>query len=295
MVRAAYPRIKAGDKTSTALIGNLASSGRDGRGRRSAIRPLAFLRAFGCVNKRYQATRRGRCRGFRRIRTDAYAHHPYQFFTPPNRRSRNRDDAGIGDTGRLLRALDRLRGRGRLRASNGRRLKVYYTEFGYQTNPPDPLAGIRLGRQSRWLQDAGYVAWRTGRVKGLNQFRLTDGPLRGRGLRRYKEFQSGLLFSSRRRKPAYRTFANPIVMPGGTSPRRGGSILVWGQARPGGGHLVSIQFRASKRAKFRTVRRIATDRRGYFIVRTAARHGYFRFHYTDGPSGSSQSVRVRPR
>lgn len=295
LVLAAYPRIKVADPTSVALIGNLSSSGRDQRGRRNAIRPLAFLRAFACVNRRYQPTRRGRCRKFKRIPTDAFAHHPYEFFQPPNQRSRDRDDAGIGDTGRLLKVLDRLRAKRRIRPSNGRPLKVFYTEFGYQTNPPDPLAGIPLGRQSRYVQYAAYVAWRTRRVKGLNQFRLTDGRFRGRGITRYKEFQSGLLFSNRRKKPAFRGYANPFVAPAGTHPRSGGSIFLWGQARPGGRHTVSLQFRTSKRARFRTIARVRTDRRGYFTRRTRARHGYYRFKHNDSALGSSGAILVQPR
>ena len=57
--------------------------------------------------------------------------------------------------GRLLRFLDRLVARGRLVSARGGQLDVHYTEFGYQTDPPDPYAGIALQRQNRWLQEAG--------------------------------------------------------------------------------------------------------------------------------------------
>lgn len=296
MVLAAYPKIKAADPSSLALIGNLASSGRGGKGRRTPIRPLAFLRSFGCVDRRFHRVRSGRCRGFKGIPGDAIGHHPYEFFTPPSRPSANRDDAGIGDTRRLLRTVDRLVRAGRIKPSKGhRRLSVYYTEFGYQTDPPDPFAGISLSRQSRWLQDAAFVAWKAPRVKGLNQFRLTDGPLRGRGIARYREFQSGLLFSNRKKKPAYGTFPNPISVSGGTHPRRGRRVRLWGDARPGGRHTVQIQFRRSKRAKYRTVKRIRTSARGYFTYKLRPAHGYYRFHYTDGPRGSSQGLLFQPR
>ena len=62
----------------------------------------------------------------------------------PRSHSRNRDDAAIGDGPRLLRFLDRLVGRGRLISARGGKLDVHYTEFGYQTDPPDPYAGISL-------------------------------------------------------------------------------------------------------------------------------------------------------
>ena len=282
MARAAYPRIKAGDPQSVALIGSLASSGSRARGRRAPIRPLAFLRAMACVDARYRPVRRGRCRGFRPVPTDAVAHHPYQFFRAPNRRSADRDDAGIGDTGRLLRALDRLVRRGAIAPRRGRRLSLYYTEFGYQTNPPDPFAGISLRRQSRYLQQAAYLAWRFGRVRGLNQFRLTDGRVRGRGFAAFREFQSGLMFGSRRAKPSFRSFPHPFVIAGSR---------FWGQVRPGGAHTVELQHRAGGGA-FRTVRRIRTDSRGYFSVRQGRRRGQWRYSYTDGPSGTSEVLRI---
>ena len=284
MVRAAYPRIKRADPGSRALIGNLASSGRRGRGRRVPIRPLAFLRAMACVDGRYRRIRRGRCRRFRPVPADAIGHHPYQLFSAPSRRSRNRDDAAIGDGRRLLRALDRLTRRGRIRPSRGRRLSVFYTEFGYQTNPPDPFAGVSLRRQSRWLQDAAYLVWRTPRIRSLNQFRLVDGAIRGRGVAAFREFQSGLLFRRRRRaKPAYRTFPHPIVISG----RR-----LWGQVRPGRAHTVMLEYRRGRRGPFRVVRSTRTDRRGYFTARVT-RRGYYRYRYLDGPRGTSQTLRRR--
>jgi hypothetical protein len=283
MVQAAYPRIKAADPASTALIGNLASSGSNAHGRRAPIRPLAFLREMACVNSHYRPIRRGSCGRFKPIPADAVAHHPYRFFGSPGGHSRNRDDAAIGDSGRLLRVLDRLVRSGRIRPSAGhRRMSVFYTEFGYQTNPPDPFAGISLARQRRFLQEAAYVAWRSPRIRGLNQFRLTDGRLSGRGLSAFREFQSGLLFSNRRPKPAFRSFPHPFVIAGSR---------FWGQVRPGGAHTVSIQYRPGG-GGFRVVRRVRTDRFGYFSARLGRRRGQWRYVYTDGPRGTSDTLTI---
>jgi hypothetical protein len=237
---------------------------------------------MACVNSRYRPIRGGACRGFRPVPADAVAHHPYRFFGSPNGRSRSRDDAAIGDSRRLLRVLDRLVRLGRIRPSGGRRLNVYYTEFGYQTDPPDPFAGIPLGRQSRYLQQAAYLAWRTPRIRGINQFRLTDGRLSGRGLSAFREFQSGLLFSNRRPKPAFRSFPHPFVIAGSR---------FWGQVRPGGAHSVAIEHRAGH-GRFRTVRRVQTDGAGYFSVRLARRRGQWRYLYTDGPRGTSDTLTI---
>jgi hypothetical protein len=183
-----------------------------------------------------------------------------------------------------LRALDRLVRRGRIVPSSGRRLNVFYTEFGYQTYPPDPFAGISLRRQSRWLQQAAYIVWRTPRIRSINQFRLTDGRIRGRGVAAYREFQSGLLFANRRKKPAFRTFPNPFFISGHRA---------WGQVRPGGRHTVTLQRRGLRGGRFRSVRRIGTDGRGYFSARIGRRRGQWRYVYSDGPRGRSGTISIR--
>jgi hypothetical protein len=154
LVNASYARVKAADPSSTVLVGELASSGRDDRGTTRPIRPLLFLRTMACRTRSMRATRRGRCRGFRAPHADAVGHHPYKVAGPPTRRARRRDDAAIGDWRALLRTLDALTRRRAIRTPGRRRLDVHYTEFGYQTDPPDPYAGIPLTRQDRWLQEA---------------------------------------------------------------------------------------------------------------------------------------------
>jgi hypothetical protein len=279
MVQAAYPRIKAADADAVALVGELASTGRVGSGAAKSIRPLAFLRAMACVNRRYRPVRRGRCRGFRPVPADAIGHHPYSLFAAPSQRSRHPDDATIGDGRRLVRALDRLTARGAVARPGGGRLSVFYTEFGYQTNPPDPFAGISLSRQSRYLQQAAYVAWRTPRVRGINQFRLTDGAVYDEpGPARYREFQSGLLFANRRKKPAFRSFPHPFVVRGGR---------FWGQVRPGGAHTVAIQVHRG--GAWFTIRRARTNGRGYFNVGGARRGSLYRYLYNGGRSSSARA------
>jgi hypothetical protein len=273
IARPMYLAIKAADPGSVVLLGELAPSGRSRRDATSPVRPLEFLRAMGCRDRRMRALRTGPCRGFKAPYADAVGHHPYALFQSPFAHSRERDDAAIGDTGRLLATLDRLSAR---RAILGpRRLDVHFTEFGYQTDPPDPYAGVPLGRQSRWLQEAAYVSWRLPRVRALNQFRLVDGAIdRSRGLEGYREFQSGLLFVNGRQKPAYRTFPNPFVLtPAGR---------LWGQVRPGARHTVTIERRTGTR--FSRAARLRTDVRGYFQTRKPVRTGLYRYRWEGGTS-----------
>ena len=273
LVQASYPRIKALDPESVVLVGELAAAGRQGTGDTVPLRPLRFLRALACRDARYRPIRRGRCRNFRPVPMDAVGHHPYQLLLAPNLRSANKDDAAINDGRRLLRVVDRLTRLGAFEPGDGDRLDLYYTEFGYQTSPPDPFAGVSLSQQKAYLQQAAFIAWSTPRVREINQFRLTDGILSGRGPQRFAEFQSGLLFRDRRAKPANAIFPHPFVISGSR---------FWGHVRPGGSHSVRVEYRSRSRGGFRTVAQVLTNSRGYFNFRLPGRRpGQYRYLYSD--------------
>ena len=283
LVQAAYPRIKALDPTSTALVGELAASGRSGRSATRPIRPLLFLREMACRDSRWRPIRRGRCKNFKPIPADALGHHPYNLLQRPTNASPNKYDAAIGDGRRLTRTLDRMVRVGALAPGRGRRMSVFYTEFGYQTTPPDPFAGVSLNQQRLYLQQAAYIAQRTPRVRGLNQFRLTDGAIAGKGLRRFQEFQSGLMFRNRKPKPSYSVFAHPFVIRGDR---------FWGQVRPGTSHTVRVQRRPTARGPWRLVAQVPTDRLGYFTFRLRGRKpGTYRYLYEGGKRSGTVTVR----
>lgn len=289
LVRAGYQAVKAAAPNTTVIVGELASSGRNDPGVTRPIRPLKFLRLFGCRDARFRAIRTGRCKGFRPAPLDVLGHHPYALFQSPFQRSQYTDDAAMGDWRRLERTIDRLVA---LRALSPTRrpVPIYYTEFGYQTDPPDPFAGIPLQQQSRWLQDAAYVAWHTPRVLGLNQFELGDGQIRGNGPLAYRQFQSGVYFANGKPKPSAGTFPNPIVLLGSGRSR----LTVWGQARPGGVHTVVVERRPPGGRAFTPVRSARTSALGYFQMRIARRVGAYRFRWADaGGSGRSEAVIVR--
>ena len=286
LVRTSFPAIRTASPRDTILVGELAASGSKNVGPDSSIRPLAFLRAFGCVSRSFRKVSSGRCRGFKAPRADAIGHHPYLFFMHPTRRSPHRDDAAIGDGRRFLRFIDRLVRRDRLNPTGRGRLDVHYTEFGYQTDPPDPFAGIPLRRQDRWLQEAARVAWATPRVRTFSQFRLTDGAVHpGGGFDAYREFQTGLMFRDMRKKPSYDSFRSPFVVK-----RRGKRLRLWGQVRPGGRHQVDVE-----RNRGRGWKRIAlaqTTRRGYWWGKVRRREGTYRFRWGAGPRRKSDHIRV---
>jgi hypothetical protein len=262
LVRAAYPAIKAADPTAQVLMGELAPIGRTTGGLRRSLKPLAFLRAMACVDRRLHSIRGGTCRGFRAATADAFGYHPHSVRRAPTQPNRDRDEAQLADLPRLERLLDGLTRRHRLRVAGGGRFALYLTEFGYQTNPPDDLVGVTLPTQARWLQQSAYVAWRDPRVHNLTQYEWEDEPVReSADLLALSGWQSGLFFEDGSAKPSAASFPNPFWV----DLRRGASrARFWGQVRPGDGHRVTIQRSAGD--AWETVGALDTDAGGYFVV-----------------------------
>src|SRR5439155_4119294 len=97
------------------------------------------------------------------FRATGYAHHPYSFEVAPHVRDPNRDQVTISTLPRLTRTLDHALRRWGVR----RRLPLWLTEYGYQTDPPDPFLGVSWNRQAAYLNEAEEIAYRNRRVRGL--------------------------------------------------------------------------------------------------------------------------------
>lgn len=246
--------IRSADPGARILVGALAPRGQNIRASNSKIRPLAFLRAMGCVNDRYRRVRSGECRGFSAPVVDGLAYHPNGITMSPTTRSPHPDDAQMADLPRLVRALDRVtRARG-LKPRTGKRLGLWFDEFDYQTNPPDPYAGVSLKRQNLWLQQGAAMAWAHSRVRNLTQYVWEDEPYRkGQGGN-----QGGLRFINGKAKPSYAGFRAPFV----PTRRSGSTVRTWGQVRPGGRTTVQLQRKSGR--KWKTIATVKTDAHGGF-------------------------------
>jgi hypothetical protein len=146
------------------------------RSGRPSVSPLAFVRA-------------AKRAGMRRF--DAYAHHPY-YGRPsetPTTRPKARTAVGLGNIGDLITELTRLYGKKRL----------WLTEYGYQTRPPDRLFGVSYAKQAAYLRQAFLRARRNPRIDMMLWFLLRDQRALG-------GWQSGLMTANGKRKPAFRTF-----------------------------------------------------------------------------------------
>jgi hypothetical protein len=197
MVYAAVPAIRRAAPHALVLIGGTAALGTDHpKDREAQVPPLTFLRALACVDDSLQPIRTGACAGFQPLPGDGWAHHPYSPRVPPDRGDPQPDTATLADMGRLTSLLTRLHTAGRTE----KRLPLYITEFGYETNPPDPTQPVTLADQARWLPEAEAIAHHTPGVRGFAQFLLRDLPA-------VDDFQTGLLLPDGRPKPALRSFA----------------------------------------------------------------------------------------
>ncbi len=79
--------------------------------------------------------------------------------------------------------------------------RIWITEYGYQTNPPDRLFGVSFAKQALYLKQSYAIAKKNPRVDMFLWFLLRDEV-------RYDGWQSGLLTASGRKKPSYNAFAS---------------------------------------------------------------------------------------
>jgi hypothetical protein len=230
MLEASVPRVKRAAPDAAVLIGATSSLGTsrpeqpDDR-----IAPLTFARELACVDEELRPLDRPECRDFQPLPGDGWSHHPYGVGLTPFQRDPAPDTARIGDLDRLDRLLDALHRAGR----TDRRLAMYVTEYGYQSNPPDPTQPWTPEDQARMLIEGELVARELPSLRGWAQFLVRDLPERdGPTPRdRWRDFQTGLRRASGEAKPAYAAFAVGLA-----AVRLGaGRVRLWGIVRPGSG------------------------------------------------------------
>lgn len=148
-------------------------------------------------------------------RLDAYAHHPYPVYpgdTPYF--------GGCACKTITMATLERLL---RLVDSAFPRARVWLTEYGYQTNPPDHF-GVTPDQQARYIGESARRVYTAPKVDMLIHYLLRDEPDLGR-------WQSGLETVDGRPKPSLAATMLPLAQVS----RRHGRTVVWGQVRPGDG------------------------------------------------------------
>jgi hypothetical protein len=277
MHEAAYDAIKRVNPADRVLIGGLAAQGSRAKGPEEGVPPLRFIRELACVDGHLRRLRVRECRGFRPLRADGFAIHPYTSNGPPGTSGAESDSLELADLGRLTDLLSELGRRGRIAAP----LPVYVTEYGYETNPPDPR-GVSLEQQADYVGQSTYLAWRRPDVDSVAQFLLQDiGPDPRQPVssaHRWDDYQTGLLDYHGHSKPALQAFRLPFWVERTTGEGGVPGMFVFGQVRPGAGHRgVEIQAKAPGRNWHATVSlplgtgvrtgcaSFATDPYGFFV------------------------------
>jgi hypothetical protein len=303
LARAAYPAIKLVDPSATVLFGALAPKGENPRAANAKTRPLAFIRSMGCVKLTLRRDRSGPCKGFKPLTGDGFAYHPHAVFRAPDAQQPELDEASLGDLPRLKRTLDGTQRAGGFVKPGGGRFNLYFTEWGYETRPPDKVRGVSLAKQSRWLQQGAYMAWGDPRVKLLTQYEWRDEALGrgGKAATSISGWQSGLRFANDAAKPSLATFANPFFLGQRRGSRR---IVLWGQVRPGVSHRITVQRRKIGTQAWTPLRILSTDGNGYWsLALTPRTRAEFRFTWQPeneygapaGPLRASDVLRMRRR
>jgi len=147
---------------------------------RPSVSPLAFLIAVKGAGLRH---------------FDAWAHHPYYAGPSAAPASRVGTGAGVneavtlGNIDDLIREVTQLYGKKR----------IWITEYGYQTDPPDDFFGVSWAKQAAYLRQAFEIARANPRIDMMLWFLLRDEP-------NPAGWQSGLITAAGKKKPAFAAF-----------------------------------------------------------------------------------------
>jgi hypothetical protein len=132
------------------------------------------------------------------------------------------------------------------------RARIWLTEYGYQTNPPDRILGVSPALQARYLSEGAYAAYHSPRVDLLIQFLYRDEPTISR-------FQSGLVTLGDKPKPALSAFELPLAQ----TARTGTTTTLWGQLRaPGLDTTATVERRVG--STWQPLAKITVNARGTF-------------------------------
>ena len=130
-------------------------------------------------------------------RLDAYAHNPYPLRpgeTPMSGGCDHCDTITMATLPRLLRDVQK---------AFGVHTRIWLTEYGYQTNPPDKLLGVSYATQAKYVSEAALCAYDAPRVDVLIHYLVEDEPDPAR-------WQSGVYTAADHAKPALAGAAVPV-------------------------------------------------------------------------------------
>ncbi|MCZ7587991.1 MAG: hypothetical protein M5U27_03855 [Gaiella sp.] len=210
------------------------------RGASGGTSPVDFIRGMGRAG----------------ARLDAFAHHPHPLSPAETPFAGGCSWCETISLANLERLLDEVRD------TFGARTRIWLTELGYQTNPPDRILGVTWAKQARHVAEAQRRAYEASRVDVLVQYLVRDEPKLG-------AWQSGLETISGAVKPSLAAFSLPLAQVS----RKGSATKVWGQVRPGQGPRAYVLQRRAGAAWARVGAGGQTSARGFFTRTIRAERG----------------------
>ena len=197
LLNPAYVQIHA--VTRGARVGGGMTAPRAGIG---GVSPVAWIKEMGSA----------------RAKLDAYAHHPYpgrpQAETPWAPACRACATISMADLERLVELVQQEFGRKR----------IWLTEYGYQTNPPDTFLGVSPTTHAQHVASAARRVELARFVDMLIFFLVRDDESDD-------GWQSGVTTADGTKKQAYTAFRFPLVR----TSRNGAVVDLWGKIRPRSG------------------------------------------------------------
>jgi hypothetical protein len=188
-------------RRSNRVAGGATSPRATGFGR-TGISPIAFMRGMRAAHPHM----------------DAYSHHPYPVTrseTPwgfaPGTCKYCKGVLTLANLPALLNEVQRNFGRKR----------IWLTEWGYQTNPPDRIVGVSYTTQAQYVSQAALRALEAPYVDVFIHFMVKDDVARS-------GWQSGFLTRLGALKPSFYAYMLPLAQ----FSRHGTRTVLWGQVRP---------------------------------------------------------------
>lgn len=223
------------------------------------VSPVAWIREMGRQN----------------ARLDAYAHHPYpsqpQRETPWSGACQHCSTITMAELERLLREVRRSFGP----------VRVWLTEYGYQTNPPDRFLGVSPATQASHVASAARRVHLAPYVDMLIYYLVYDDAAP-------EGWQSGFFTESGTAKPSYEAFRLPLVQ----AARTGDQVALWGQIRPRSG-TQAFRLGLYRDGRWEWLGGMRqTDARGFFTITVRAMRGSQLAVYSPRDRAYSPTVRV---
>jgi hypothetical protein len=248
MLNAFYAGVKAGDAKAVVVASGLESYGDAPFSGLQRTHPVTFLEDLMCLSATLQ---RRKCPGDA-VHFDVLASDPYEAFSPVTP-AISPLDASAPDLSRLTKVT-----RAGLAAHTllpGGAKPLWVTEFGYDSNPPNPSA-VSTATQAKWLEQAFYVFWHEGVSVVLWYLVRDQAPPYD------LNYFSGVYFRDGKPKPAATAYRFPFVIARTT----GQAVQAWGVAPAEG--TVTVQMRSG--GGWKTIRSLRARAGGVFEFTSSA-------------------------